>query len=242
MGRNYGYSFETENRFCELCLVNNAVYIAQTVDGAWEAVGLQFQVPYVYKTLFSHDDILFNDLCWTFSTKDALYLDRNEGLPDVSDKETQLEALDKVLKLYESDSSSMDNVVRKAKTYDKRYKVGLEEMVVSNDSEGIEVHRKELVDIIATGHNYQFVGRVGQFAPVIDGADGGHLYILRNGKYVSPSRADGYRWLESENIRMTKKQDLVDRNFFNDLVNEAKAAIEERGDYEAFANYEYIPF
>jgi hypothetical protein len=242
MGRNYGYSFETENRFCELCLVNNAVYIAQTLDGEWEAVGLQFQVPYVYKTLFSHDDILFNDLCWTFSTKDTLYLDRNEGLPDVSDKETQLEALDKVLKLYESDSSSMDNVVRKAKTYDKRYKVGLEEMVVSNDSEGIKVHRKELVDIIATGHNYQFVGRVGQFAPVIDGADGGHLYILRNGKYVSPSRADGYRWLESENIRMTKKQDLVDRNFFNDLVNEAKAAIEERGDYEAFANYESIPF
>ena len=36
----------------KMVLVNKSTYIAKTQDG-WKAVGEQFAVPYVYKTLFS---------------------------------------------------------------------------------------------------------------------------------------------------------------------------------------------
>lgn len=82
-GKEYGYEFELENDFSRFCLVNDAVYIAQTQDGEWEAVGTQFQVPYVYKSLFSHEPIVFTDYCETKSvSKGDLYLDMNEGLPE----------------------------------------------------------------------------------------------------------------------------------------------------------------
>ena len=51
--------------------------------GEWTATGTQFQVPYVFKTLFSHEDIVFNDLCETKSvSKGAIYLDKNEDLAE----------------------------------------------------------------------------------------------------------------------------------------------------------------
>lgn len=89
-GKKYGYTFEVEHTFEKICLVNDAVYIAKCKDepcngkyaGKWNATGKQFQVPYVFKTLFSHEDIVFDDLCETKSTTTALYLDMNEGLPE----------------------------------------------------------------------------------------------------------------------------------------------------------------
>lgn len=85
-GKKYGYDFNLEATYDKLCLVNDAVYIAKTVEkdppGAyerhWTAVGAQFQQPYVYKTLFSGDNITFDDLCVTKSVASsgaAIYLD-----------------------------------------------------------------------------------------------------------------------------------------------------------------------
>ena len=81
-GREYGYSFETEAVFDKFCLVNDAVYIAKERGGGWTATGAQFQVPYVFKTLFTHENITFSDLCETKSVTSALYLDMNESLPE----------------------------------------------------------------------------------------------------------------------------------------------------------------
>lgn len=69
-GEKYGYTFEHEETFDKFCLVNKAVYVgrigwhAEDPDkvGMWEAVGAQYQHPYVYKTLFSHEKIEFEDL------------------------------------------------------------------------------------------------------------------------------------------------------------------------------------
>lgn len=100
--RNYGYEFEHEATYDRMCLVNNAVYIAKYKDvewcekqygyipgdnkkkaGKWTATGKQFQIPYVFKTLFSKEDIEFGDLCIPFEVKvGALHLDKNEGLPE----------------------------------------------------------------------------------------------------------------------------------------------------------------
>lgn len=97
-GKKYGYEFEHEATYERFCLVNNAVYIAKYDEkgnrskggkhaGEWTATGTQFQVPYVFKKLFSKEDILFEDLCETKSVKAGnIYLDMNEKLsPDQHD-------------------------------------------------------------------------------------------------------------------------------------------------------------
>ena len=108
-GLRYGYTFEHEATYDRICLVNDAVYIAKyaTVErccelygeeyvnrskdnvkknkkkpGKWTATGTQFQVPYVFKTLFSEEDVEFEDMCETKSVQTALYLDMNESLPE----------------------------------------------------------------------------------------------------------------------------------------------------------------
>jgi len=102
--KRYGYTFEIEHKFEKICLVNDAVYIAKLAEdddewiGAckkaeakgqpmptrWTATGAQFQVPYVFKTLFSKEPIIFDDYCETKSvTRPAtMYLDFNEGLEE----------------------------------------------------------------------------------------------------------------------------------------------------------------
>jgi len=79
-GKEYGYTFEHEETYSRFCLVNDAVYIARKQNGKWEAVGAQFAQPYVFKTLFSHEPITFDDMCETKTVTTALYLDMNEGL------------------------------------------------------------------------------------------------------------------------------------------------------------------
>ena len=87
-GKQYGYSFEIEHIFEKICLVNNAVYIAKLAKddpdspGEWTATGAQFAVPYVFKTLFSKEPIEFKDMCETKEVKSAIYLDKNEDLPE----------------------------------------------------------------------------------------------------------------------------------------------------------------
>lgn len=100
-GTKYGYEFEHEATYDRMCLVNDAVYIAKYSDsevcerlygyipgdnkkkgGKWTATGTQFQIPYVFKRLFSKEDIVFEDLCVTKSVTSTLYLDMNEGMSE----------------------------------------------------------------------------------------------------------------------------------------------------------------
>ena len=91
-GKKYGYTFEHEETYDRMCLVNDAVYIAKYqkphIDKEtgeeiwWTATGTQFQVPYVFKKLFSKEDIVFEDLCETKEVKTAIYMDMNENLPE----------------------------------------------------------------------------------------------------------------------------------------------------------------
>ena len=89
-GKKYGYTFEVEHRFERLCLVNDAVYVCKYTDedvngklkGKWDATGKQFQVPYVFKILFSHENIEFEDMCEAKNCSTALYLDLNEDMPE----------------------------------------------------------------------------------------------------------------------------------------------------------------
>lgn len=87
-GAKYGYDFEHEETYDRFCLVNDAVYVAGIQAVPWEenfpkykwtAVGAQFQHPYVFKTLFSEEDISFEDYREGRSVvKGAMYLDKAE--------------------------------------------------------------------------------------------------------------------------------------------------------------------
>lgn len=92
-GEKYGYTFEHEATYEKMCLVNDAVYVAKvgwakkaSKIGKWEAVGAQFQVPYVFKTMFTRDPIEFKDLTVAKHATTAIYLDfQSDGGPAFMD-------------------------------------------------------------------------------------------------------------------------------------------------------------
>ena len=177
-GKMYGYTFEHEATYDRMCLVNDAVYIAKYKDGKhageWTATGKQFQVPYVFKKLFSKESIEFEDTCETMSVNSALYLDMNETLPEGE-------------------------------------------------------------------HDYHFVGKVGNFCPIEPGFGGGEL--LReatdkdgNLKYAAATGTKGYRWLESETVKLLGKEKDIDLSYYNKMVDVAVEAISPYGDFEMFVS------
>ena len=203
-GRKYGYTFEHEATYDRMCLVNDAVYICRYDDGHWDATGTQFAVPYVFKTLFSKEKIEFNDLCETKSVTSALYLDMNEHLPDVSDAEKDLAKIETKFKKGEIDEAEYNT---------RKEEYGL---------------------IIATGHDYKFIGKVGAFCPVKPGCGGGLLVREKDGKYYSATGSKGYRWLESEMVQ--NNQDIIDISYYKELVDTAVETISEYGDFEMFVS------
>ncbi len=206
-GKLYGYTFEHEATYDRMCLVNNAVYIAKYKDGKhageWTATGTQFQIPYVFKKLFSHEEIVFEDMCETKSVAGALYLDTNENLPDVS-------ALEKELAKLQKEDPALDC--------------------------------EELKKQIAEGHNYVFVGKVGQFCPMKPGYNGGLLLRevidKKTGEksYATATGAKGYRWLESEMVKQLGKEDGIDRSYYDAMVDAAVHDISQYGDFEWFVS------
>ena len=209
-GKMYGYDFEHEATYDRMCLVNDAVYIAKYKDGEWTATGTQFQVPYVFKKLFSKDDILFEDLCETKSVwAGSIYLDMNENLPDMSANKAELDKYQRLLKKQDFRKYSEDDLKNSIQT---------------------------LEDIIAENHNYIFVGRVGQFCPIKPGCGGGELYRYDKNKYYAVAGTKGYRWLESEMVRTLGKEEDIDRSYYDKLCNDAVESISQYGDFEWFVS------
>ena len=213
--KQYGYTFEHEATYDRMCLVNDAVYIAKYKDGDWTATGTQFQIPYVFKTLFTKELIEFEDMCETKSVTSALYLDMNEDLPDVSAYEKEYEKLWK-------------QITDKTKLSDP----------MNTECKRVE----ELSDLITEGHNYIFIGKVGRFCPIKPGCGGGVLCREATDpktgekKYASATGAKGYRWLESETVKILEKENDIDRSYYNRLVDEAVETISKYGDFEWFVS------
>ena len=213
--KQYGYTFEHEATYDRMCLVNDAVYIAKYKDGKhageWTATGTQFQVPYVFKSLFSKEEIKFEDLCETKEVKTALYLDMNENLPDVS----EWERLERLRKINGFEWSKKDT------EFANRYSYLTDEQL---DAE------------IAKGHNYRFIGKVGLFCPVKPGCGGGILLAQRGDKYYAATGSSGYRWLESEVVKKLNKEDDIDISYYDSLAQAAIETISQYGDFNEFAN------
>ena len=222
-GEKYGYTFEHEATYDRMCLVNNAVYIAKYKDGKhageWTATGTQFQIPYVFKKLFSREEITFEDMCETKSVTSALYLDMNEDLPDVSEYEKEAGIRVKIANWdYNRDGRTPPNQIMP------------------------DISDEELAVKIADGHSYTFVGKVGQFCPIKPGCNGGLLLREVVDKktgaksYAAATGAKGYRWLESEMVKQLGKEDGIDRSYYDAMVDEAVHDISQYGDFEWFVS------
>ena len=206
-GREFGYEFETEDVFTKFALFNDAAYLGYSEGGKWVTKADQFKKekqPFVFKTLFSHEPYEFKDFCETKSvTEGALYLDMNEELGEPVD-----DLLDKELK--------------KLQKMDAKNDPNLTDKIV--DQELLcEKLRKE----IPAHHNYQFVGRVGQFTPIKAGFGGGVLTVKRGDDFSNASGSKGYRWLESEYVAAYGMKDAIDISYYRKKVDAVRAAIDK---------------
>lgn len=233
-GQQYGYTFEHESTYEKMCLVNNAVYIAKYAsedwcqhkygylpgnnakaikkNKLWDATGAQFAQPYVFKTLFSHEELAFSDYCETKSTTSALYLDMNEGMADVTMAEKKLDKL--------------------KKDWKKKHASGEVDFGLTFDNDPLILRRKkELEDEIASGHNYRFVGRVGNFVPVKTG--GGWLMRQNGDSFAFATGSSGHRWIEAEEYDVSDISN-IDISYHEKLVDEAIESMARFGDVEWF--------
>ena len=193
--------FDHEATYERICLIDDAVYIAKYADekscndlygytpkdnlkhqNEWTPTGAKFQIPYVFKTLFSHEELKFEDYTVTKSVTTAMYL---------------------------------------------KY-----------------------------GDVYKFVGKVGNFMPVIENNKfkliGGELVrenVTKEGnvKYDSVTGTkkkggkDGaYLWIESEDVKDApfelEYDDYIDKSYFLSLVDDAVISISELGNIDEFIN------
>ena len=228
--KKYGYTFEHEATYDRMCLVNDAVYIAKykEKDGKpfseWTATGTQFQVPYVFKKCFSHEPIVFGDMCETKEVKNtAMYLDMNE--------DTYNPALESEL----------------SKVYLLRSKILEGYVPTKNESKVLDIYAADsddtILNLLHDMHDLKFVGRVGLFAPILAGHGGGLLVReakTTDGKikYDSVVGTKGYRWLEAEDVVNNNMQDAVDTDYYEKLVDAAIETINQYGSYDWFVSDE----
>lgn len=237
--QKYGYKFAHEATYDKFCIVNKAVYIAHSCwgdhCGEWTATGTQFAVPYVFKSLFSKEEITFDDYSNVFNSKAGdIYLDFNEDLPNVEILEKERDALTTQIK----------------KAPEKRAK-----KFVDIPTEELIAQREELARQICDGHEYVFVGKVGRFTPVKDGTGGGLLTVIKNKAEASkgaenPSRVTNssghltgkdYRWKESCTIQTLGISDQIESAYYQELADEAVQTIEQYVPFEDFVCLDNSP-
>lgn len=250
-GKQYGYTFEIESRYERICLVNHAVYIALRAKNdaewleecekakkhaeetetpyfeptRWTATGAQFQHPYVFKRLFSHEPMNFWDFCETKNVKTSLYLDLNEKLPDISQYEKEKTKIKTRIRKLQKDLMTADLISREK---------------ISAELEDLPKDIAVLDEEIAKGHAYTFVGKTGEFMPVIPGAGGGLLMRKEADETFGYAvGAKGYRWLESETMeKLDDWKKYVDIRYFRSLVDDAKDTINKFCDFDLFVKGE----
>jgi hypothetical protein len=204
----YGYSMEHEATYSKLGLVNDAVYVAkkdECISNCWTATGTQYipeANPFVFKTLFGHsDDIGFSDFCIPKHVKEGkMYLDfgLHYGENDPSINEVGPPA------------GYIDGAVAHVKAMKK-----------AGESE--EAQAKVYADAVA---KLIHVGRSGLFVPVKEGYGGGQLWRVKDGKHYAVTGTKGYLWVDA-NVAMDLPDEAIDMAYFDRLVEEARANLDQ---------------
>ncbi len=246
-GREFGYEFETEGIFVKFCLFNNAAYVAKTEDGKYITKADQFKEkkqPYLFKELFSKSEHAFKDFCETKSvSKGALYLDFNEELGEP------------VEPILDREQKKLDRMVKKAEKELKEKYPGISDAWICTKLYDLQTCEypevlkqneivKKLKDDIPNHHDYRFVGRVGQFTPVVEGVGGGVLLRIEDGKAyaasgtTNPETGRPYRWFESEHVKKYGLEDSIDFSFYRRLADKAIDSFNQFVDFDWFISDE----
>lgn len=213
--RQYGYEFEHEATYERMCLVNDAVYIAKYADGEHEYelnTGEKILTPWTATgTQFA--------VPYVFKT---LFADKPINFNDCCEIKSS-----RTGPIYLDMNEDLPDVSDLEKEYKKLVKKG------ASEEELLKLEKD-----ISKGHNYIFIGNVGQFTPVKSGAGGGVLVCKRGDKYVNVTGSTGYRWLESEIARENGGLDIVDTRYYRTLCDEAIETINNCGLHPGEENYD----
>ena len=82
----------------------------------------------------------------------------------------------------------------------------------------------------------RFVGKTGQFTPMLPGTGGGFLIRVKDGKHYAVASTKGHQWLESEVVETNHREENIDMSYYQKLVDEAIDQIKKYTDYEAFVS------
>lgn len=82
----------------------------------------------------------------------------------------------------------------------------------------------------------QFVGKGGLFCPIKEGAGGALLLREKEGKYDAATGTKGYHWLEADYVKALGKEDDIDRQYFDNLVDEAVETVSKFGDFSSLVD------
>lgn len=208
-GKMYGYNFEHEDTYERMCLVNDAVYIAR------------YKEP--HKDKATGEDIWWNATGAQFQQPyiyKTLFSKQPIEFADLCETKSVSGGA-----LYLDLNEDLPNVEVEEKELAKLVKDDLANPRIS-----------ELVDMIARGHDYHFVGKTGLFSPIKPGKGGGLLMREAKGKYYAVVGTKGYRWLESEEVQLRNLFDDIDISYYDGIAEDAKNAIGMYGDFEAFAS------
>lgn len=208
-GRKYGYEFEVEHKFDRICLVNKAAYVCKYTDED----GGNWDAT---AAEFAHPYIFK-----TLFTKEKIEFKDYCETKQVAGGALYLDMNEA---LWDSESDALQ------KEYDK--------LTTKRKKEDIDEERyKHLASELEKRHNYIFIGRIGQFVPVKPGCGGGLLVVKRGDKYSSAAGTKGYRWLEANLVKELGKEADIDKNYYRQLVDDAKASIEEYCNFEDFITF-----
>ena len=166
-GKDYGYNFAVEHIFDKFALLNKAVNVGHVEDNPewgseanqWQAIGAQYLDPYVFKRLFTHEEVKDKDFAMTKQAKLPIYIgDQFVG---------------KIAEVYASKTGAP---LEKVKDEDKRYAVtgtkGFNWKLFEDYSGKEDVDLDYYDGLVKEGiHNLDSVGKEGQaewFLPKLD--------------------------------------------------------------------------
>lgn len=86
------------------------------------------------------------------------------------------------------------------------------------------------------GPTMQFIGKGGLFCPIKEGKGGALLMREKDGKYDAATGTKGYHWLEADYVKALGKEQDIDTQYFDNLVDDAVETISKYGDFEALVD------
>lgn len=224
--KEFGYTFEHEARYGKMCLVNKAVYIAkyETAENCEKALG------YIPGDNAKHGGQ------WTATgTQFAVpYVHKKLFTQEPITFEDLCEIKSVTSALYLDFNENLTDVSAEEEELARRTSVVQKKLnpLYSNMS------NEDLEAAINKGHNYIFVGRVGNFCPIRKGMGGGRLVREKDGKYYNVSNTTGYRFKEAEIVNGDLAQ--IDMSYFNTLAQDAFNEISKWTDARVFCEQENL--